>query len=105
MGDKFLDLGEFAKADALEADFDERSHGPGFDARKYVTKLGDGVTRGDGPNADRASRHAESAELADALNRLSLNGEPGVADVPGEPGWADRRDAAGFDWRAGGDGT
>ncbi len=60
------------------SDLSEAAPGPGFVTAEYVSTLGDGVDRGDGPNAERAGRHAASAELASALNRLSLNGEAGV---------------------------
>ena len=48
--------------------------------------MGDGVTRGDGPNP-LAPEHADSQRLADALNRLAANGLPGVA--PAQAFWHD----------------
>lgn len=45
---------------------------PPFTTNGIVTNLGDGVTRGDGPNA-LAPEHSESQQLADTLNRLAAN--------------------------------
>ena len=82
----FLDLGDFRADTAGSVSLDAPSKGKGFVTSDYVTSLGDGVTRGDGPNADRAARHADSARLAEVLNRLSMNGEPGVAPFVAELG-------------------
>ncbi len=82
----FLDLGDLGPEKAGSVSLDAPSKGKGFVTSEYVSSLGDGVTRGDGPNADRAARHADSARLAEVLNRLSLNGEPGVAPFAAEVG-------------------
>ena len=47
--DTFLDLGDFADASVTSVDFDKPARGRGFVTREYVSRLGDGVTRGDGP--------------------------------------------------------
>ena len=49
-----------------------------FNTADFVSTIGDGVTRGDGPSP-LAAMHAESTRLSQALNRLSMNGFPGVA--------------------------
>lgn len=74
---KYLDLGPYSldKAEnaqpgifstATPSDF------PPFTTDGIVTELGDGVTRGDGPN-NLAPQHAGSQQLADILNRLAAN--------------------------------
>ncbi len=74
---QFLDLGPYSlnKAEnaqpgifstAAPSDF------PPFTTDGIVTELGDGVTRGDGPN-NLAPEHVESQQLADTLNRLAAN--------------------------------
>ena len=73
-----LDLGTLAPAASGQLSLDRPSQGAGFNPADYVASLGDGVTRGDGPNPQRAPQHAESARLAEALNRLALNGQPNV---------------------------
>ena len=79
-----IDLGDYA--DAKLASLDDPATGKGFDIKEFITTIGDGVTRGDGPN-ELAPLHAESQRLADVLNRLSLNGtdhvEPFQAEVSG----------------------
>jgi hypothetical protein len=69
---QYLDLGPYAldKSEALS--LDQTSTLPGFTTAGLVTNLGDGVTRGDGPN-NVAPEHSESQLLADALNRLAAN--------------------------------
>ena len=67
---QFLDLGDYSQGGS--AAIDGPATGKGFDEREFVSALGDGVTRGDGPN-DLAPLHAESTRLAEVLNRLSLN--------------------------------
>ena len=74
----FVDLGEYALDRGGVANLDEAATGKPFDPKEYVTELGDGVTRGDGPNPELAPLHAESTRLAEVLNRLSLNGLEGV---------------------------
>ncbi len=49
-----------------------------FVPSQFISSLGDGVTRGDGPGPLAAS-HAASTRLSQVLNRLSMNGYPGVA--------------------------
>jgi hypothetical protein len=72
----FIDLGNYDHA----VNFNEPSHEQGFDEKALVTTIGDGVTRGDGPNPKLAPLHPESARLANVLNRLSLT--EGIAGVP-----------------------
>ncbi len=69
----FIDLGPFRLDHPAIADLDQPSKLPGFTEHGIVTQLGDGVTRGDGPDPALAPLHAESARLAYVLNRLSLN--------------------------------
>jgi hypothetical protein len=43
------------------------------------TDMGAGIVMGDGPDPSRWPLHVESQRLAEILNRLSLNGQPGLA--------------------------
>ena len=70
----YLDLGQYTLSDRGPATLDAPATGEGFVESEYVKPLGAGVVRGDGPNPELAPMHAESARLADVLNRLSLNG-------------------------------
>jgi hypothetical protein len=74
---EFLDLGPYALTREQTVDFDQPSRFPPFSKKGIVTQLGDGVTRGDGPN-QLAAEHAESQRLADALNRLASNALDGA---------------------------
>jgi hypothetical protein len=69
---KFIDLGPYALDRAEAVSLDTPSTLRGFTTDGIVTPVGDGVVRGDGPNA-LASEHAESQRLADVLNRLAIN--------------------------------
>ncbi|MGA8938523.1 MAG: hypothetical protein WB439_05085, partial [Acidobacteriaceae bacterium] len=74
---RYLDLGPYALDKAENAQlgiFGSEMHSefPAFTTDGIVTELGDGVTRGDGPNA-LAREHSESQQLADILNRLAVN--------------------------------
>jgi hypothetical protein len=69
---QYLDLGPYALDTAETLSLDQPSTLPPFTTAGIVTSLGDGVTRGDGPN-HLATEHAESQRLADALNRLAAN--------------------------------
>jgi hypothetical protein len=67
-----LDLGPYSLDKSETVSLDKPSTLPGFTTDGIVSDLGDGVTRGDGPN-DLAPEHAESQRLADMLNRLAAN--------------------------------
>jgi hypothetical protein len=69
---EYLDLGPYALGKAETISLSEPSTLPPFTTEGIVSELGDGITRGDGPN-DLASEHAESQLLADVLNRLAAN--------------------------------
>jgi hypothetical protein len=69
---QYLDIGPYALDKADTASLDKPSTLPGFTTDGIVSQIGDGVTRGDGPN-DLAPEHAESQRLADILNRLAAN--------------------------------
>lgn len=69
----FLDLGAYQNPNVQSAELDQPATGPGFDEHALVSSLGDGVTRGDGPNPQLAPLHAQSQRLADLMNRLSMN--------------------------------
>jgi hypothetical protein len=69
---EYLDLGPYSLRSRQTVNLDKPSKLPGFNVAANVVSLGDGVTRGDGPNA-LASEHAESQRLADVLNRLAAN--------------------------------
>jgi hypothetical protein len=74
---EFLDLGPYALGKAETISLDKPSTLPGFTVDGLVSNLGDGVTRGDGPNT-LAPEHAESQRLADILNRLAANSLAGA---------------------------
>ncbi len=78
----YMDLGDFKLGEPGSVDLDQAAAGPPFIPGDYLTQLGNGVTRGDGPKPDLAPLHAESTRLADALNRLSLNGLGSEAAQP-----------------------
>jgi hypothetical protein len=67
-----LDLGPYTLDKAETVSLDKPSTLPAFTTDGLVTTLGDGVTRGDGPNS-LAPEHADSQRLADILNRLAAN--------------------------------
>jgi hypothetical protein len=69
---QYLDLGPYTLNKPETISLDQPSTLPPFTTDGIVTNLGDGVVRGDGPNA-LAPEHAESQRLADALNRLAAN--------------------------------
>jgi hypothetical protein len=74
---QYLDLGPYALDKAEAVSLDKPSTLPPFSTDGLVSSLGDGVTRGDGPN-NLAPEHAESQRLADVLNRLAANKLDGV---------------------------
>ena len=78
---QFIDLGSLDLQHAQTVDLGQPSHLPGFTAQGIVSTLGDGVTRGDGPDPSLAPMHPESARLAYVLNRLSLNVLSGVPQL------------------------
>ena len=84
----FMDLGDFSLDQAGAVELDKPATGKPFVESDFVSTLGDGVTRGDGPRPDLAPLHAASTRLADTLNRLSLNGLPSVAPFHAELGGA-----------------
>jgi len=69
---QYLDLGPYSLNQSATVSLDQPSTLPPFTTDGIVTALGDGVTRGDGPN-NLAPEHAESQRLADILNRLAAN--------------------------------
>jgi hypothetical protein len=69
---QYLDLGPYSLENAETVSLDQPSTLPPFTTASIVTSLGDGVTRGDGPN-NLAPEHADSQRLADVLNRLAAN--------------------------------
>ena len=69
---QYLDLGPYTLNQPATVSLDQPSTLPPFTTAGIVTSLGDGVTRGDGPNS-LAPEHAESQRLADILNRLAAN--------------------------------
>jgi hypothetical protein len=73
----YIDLGEYEHPH--EVTQYDLAKGPGFSLTDYVASLGDGVTRGDGPNPALAPLHAQSQNLANALNAMSL-ADPGTAE-------------------------
>jgi hypothetical protein len=68
----FLDLGPYSLDQAEDVWLDKPSTLPAFSTVGLVSQLGDGVTRGDGPNS-LAPEHSESQRLADIMNRLAAS--------------------------------
>ncbi len=65
---------------------DQPSDRGAFSPDSLVARVRDSVVRGDGPDPQLAPMHAESARLAELLNRLSLNGfAPDLRVQFGEP--------------------
>jgi hypothetical protein len=77
---EYLDLGAYALNRAETVALDQPSTLPPFTTDGIVTPLGDGFTRGDGPNK-LAPEHADSQRLADLLNRLAANKLDGAQTV------------------------
>ena len=71
--DAYIDLGPLSLDRPGTVDLNQPSRLPGFTEQGIVSALGDGVTRGDGPDPAIAPMHPESAQLAYLLNRLALN--------------------------------
>ena len=71
---EYLDVGEFRLDRDRQVDLDQPAQGPGFPLSTLVKPLGHGVVSGDGPDPQLVGEHAESARLAQLLNRLSVNG-------------------------------
>ncbi len=69
-----VQLGPYDLWKAQTVSLDVPSDREGFSSQGLVDKLSDTVTRGDGPDPAIAPLHAESARLAEVLNRLSLWG-------------------------------
>ena len=74
----FLELGEYPLTSTGPVSLDAPPAGKPFDSAEFVSDLGGGVIRGDGPNP-LAPLHAQSKRLAEVLNRLSMNGFDGAA--------------------------
>jgi hypothetical protein len=70
--DQFLDLEPYPLDKSETVSLDKPSTLPAFTTDGIVSTVGDGITRGDGPN-NLAPEHAESQRLADVLNRLAAN--------------------------------
>lgn len=69
---QYLDLGPYSLDKDETLSLDRPSTLPPFTTAGIITSLGDGMTRGDGPN-NLAPEHSESQRLADILNRLAAN--------------------------------
>jgi len=69
---QYLDLGPYSLDATGSVSLEHPSTLPAFSTDGLISDLGDGVTRGDGPN-ELAPEHAESQRLADVLNRLAAN--------------------------------
>ena len=71
---EYLTVGDLALDKAVQVDLDQPSRMPGFPTAELVKSLGFGVVSGDGADPPLVGEHAESARLANLLNRLSVNG-------------------------------
>ena len=69
-----VQLGPYTLDHPQTESLDAPSDRPGFSEQGLVTKLSDEVVNGDGADPRLAPMHAESARLAEVMNRLSLNG-------------------------------
>jgi hypothetical protein len=74
----FVDLGPYGLRDGETVDLAKAPASNPFRNSDYVSEMGAGVQRGDGPNPALAPLHAESTRLAEVLNRLSLNSFAGA---------------------------
>ncbi|WP_263380586.1 hypothetical protein [Granulicella paludicola] len=99
---QYLDLGPYSLDKAETVALDTPSTLPPFTTDGIVTKIGNDIIRGDGPNA-LAPEHADSQRLADILNRLAANQLQGaqtfavsVAHVPPAATPASKADRAVF---------
>jgi hypothetical protein len=83
-----VEIGPYALDKATTESLDAPSDRAGFSDKGLVTKLTDAVTNGDGADPKIAPLHAESARLAEVMNRLSLNGyqstAPFIASISGQ---------------------
>ena len=77
--DLMVQLGPYALHLPETASLDAPSDRLGFSSDGLIAPMGDGVVHGDGADPRLAPMHAESARLAEVLNRLSLNGYAGAA--------------------------
>ncbi|MEI9980964.1 MAG: hypothetical protein WDN23_18555 [Edaphobacter sp.] len=78
---EYIDLGSYLPGKAETVSLDKPSTLPGLDDAALVSELGAGVVRGDVGNPALAPMHSESQQLADVLNRLSVNALDGAATV------------------------
>ncbi len=69
-----VQLGSYALDRAQTVSLDKPSTLPGFSEQGLIGPLGREVVAGDGADPEIAPMHAESARLAEVLNRLALNG-------------------------------
>jgi hypothetical protein len=74
---EYVDLGPYSLERVETLNLDEPSDRPAYSSVGLTSTLGDGVVRSDGPDAVIAPLHAESQRLAEALNRLAMNGVDG----------------------------
>jgi hypothetical protein len=72
--ERFLDLSLTDDGWSEHTPIDRIYTEPTFDKDEPISSLGDGATRGDGPNPQLAQLHGESQNLAWLLNRLGANG-------------------------------
>ena len=77
---RFLDVGPYAFDKSGVVDLGGPPQPVSYEANNPVTLLGYGITKGDGPN-ELGAEHAQSARLANAMNRLAANGLDGVGAV------------------------
>ncbi len=97
---RYLDVGPYTLDKSETVDLGTPAPARPFVTADFVSPIGDGVIRGDGPSP-LAANHAESIRIANLLNRLAMNGFPGVktlevssAQRPPAPASPAQRDAA-----------
>ena len=84
---RYIDLGPYPLAKGQTIALDQPSTLPAFTTDGLVSNVGEGITRGDGPNS-LAPEHAESQRLADILNRLAANALEGAQPFGVTRSWA-----------------
>ena len=81
-----VQLGPYSLNKQEVVSLDQPSDRAAFSSDGLLAKVSDSVMRGDGPDPQLAPMHAESARMAELLNRLALNGfSPDLRVQFGEP--------------------
>ena len=71
---RYLNVGSLRLEEASQVDLDRPAPVVEFQMAQLVEHLGEGVVSGDGPDPRLAAEHAASLQMAQLLNRMSVNG-------------------------------